>query len=495
MKELSNKKGGSTLELLVAFSIISMFIVAMVLITFGNQGLLLDSEMSVDSLQIAIGLLEEIKKEALDDFANINSKKYEKEKGYDKELFVKQTNFWTKEVSSKISWDVNGKKAFSDILSVVVNKSGFDGGDTCYSSVSGDWKNFAYSDYEFGKDLVFDEKSEFLISDIDVRNKKMYVSIENSTLSNSATFFVFDLNADHPNFIVGVDNNPKTKSGFNAMHIGSRYAYLASSHKSNFTTCEQGPSCSQLQIVDLENNMFVSRTKMPGVIGSGGQAVGNSIFYKNGLVYLGLSKSDVGPEFHIIDVGNGIAGGSASNPVYLSGFNIGNGVNKIFVKGDYAFIASPNEEELKILNIKDPFNIYKHSGLDASGGKNNFGNGKSVVSVGDRVYLGRTLLSDGDEFYIFDMSGGVPILPSLKSFNILNSNKNNVSVNDIIIKNAMVFLLTNNDLRIFEEENERFIYSFPSGFSAKDMDCEADTFYISYSDNNSKSFITIIKPI
>src|SRR6185503_19362106 len=101
----------------------------------------------------------------------------------------------------------------------------------------------------------------------------------------------------------------------------------------------------------------------------------------------------------------------------------------IFVKGDYAYIATPNNEELTIIDVNSssPNFMQRVGGFDAPAGS---GNGKSIDILVNKLYLGRTV--GNKEFYILDITD--PINPD-----ILGSYDVNASINDLAVSGHYVF--------------------------------------------------------
>ena len=99
---------------------------------------------------------------------------------------------------------------------------------------------------------------------------------------------------------MNIDNDIKVNSGLMAVAVASStsgsYAYVASA--SSFAR-------GQLQIIDISNPaspaVVATYTIPTSVVSTAGS--GNAIFYKDGYVYLGLTKTSAdGSEFNIIDV-------------------------------------------------------------------------------------------------------------------------------------------------------------------------------------------------
>ena len=498
------QKGAATLELLIAFAILVLNITAVILLISGGQSIYVDSETNTEAIAMAQELLEDARADAELDFGLVNNRSETEASGpltYTKTLSVTQTeaDLFTKKVTSTVSWPAEGgRNLIVEFTTLLTNPEAVDGGDTCSSVLSGDWTNPQMTSYEFGKDLVGDPSSGFPIGDIDINNSKLYVVVNNSNGNNMPTFFKLDVSepSDPPNLLESMDNNPSIKTGLNSVAIADNYAYVANANKANYTSCAVSLSCSQLQVIDTDSMSVIGKIKIPGVTGNGGQAIGTKVFYKDGIVYLGLAKTLAGPEFNVIDVGGGSAGGSPSNPVYLGGFSIGNGVNDIFVRDDYAYVASPNDQELKVIKVSSPNFPFQVGQYNAPGGGGNNGNGKSLALVGNTLSLGRTLLN-GNEFYILSAEEPETNLPVLGSKNITDEDGNNTSVNGIIVRDFLTFLLTNDDFQVLEINDSTNPYTISEyanplptpGGSGTTMDCEGNYIYFASLPSNDKGYI------
>lgn len=500
-------RGIATLEILIAFTIFILCISGVIIVNFSNQSIAIDSQINNEAISKTQSMLEKVRADSRFDFNSVNS--YTTTETSNSFVFTKNLNvetsatdptldLWTKRVTSKITWQTAGRTLYTIFTTLLTNTDGVRGGDTCSSVLTGDWTQPQLSSYEFGRDLLVppDTSSVFPIGDIDLNNHMLYVVVNNSNENTNPTLFKFDISNQSikPVFVSSVDNNSSVKSGYNAISVADNYAYLANANGSNFNTCTSSLSCSQLQIIDIVSMTVVGKLKIPGVLGESDQAIGNSIFFKNGIVYLGLAKTSSGPEFNIIDVGGGGMGGSPSNPVYLGGLAIGNGINSIIVKDNYAYIASPNNQELKIIDVSSPSSPTQVGQFDAPDGGGNNGNGKSLAIVGNILYLGRTLLT-GDEFYILNKTSPTSSLPVLNSLDVKNNSNSNTSINGITVRDYLVFLLTNNDFQIFKQDASYnmipYATSLPTpGGKGTTMDCEENYIYFASVPTNDKGYIT-----
>src|SRR3989344_267974 len=424
-------RGLATLEILIAFAVLILCISAVIMVAFDNQSLAVDLQTNNEAVSKAQAILEKARADSREDFNLVNSFTTTNISGplsYTETLKVTQTDLFTKEVTSTVTWQTAGRTLKTILTTLLTNPSAVGGGDTCSSELVGDWTSLNIDIYEFGADILEGSgttsvtSSGFPITSIQTFDYKMYVTINNTNGNNNGTLFVLDIAdpSDMPKYLEEVDNNPGVQRGLNSIAVaGDGRALVASAHTPNFNTCVNTDgtnlSCGQLQIIDLSDMSVDYTYKVPGVTGTSGQGIGNVLVYRDGIVYLGLANSPGGAEFHTIDV-------SGSAPSLLYSVEIGNGVNSILVKDDYAYVASPNNEELKIFDISTPSAIDEVGGFSAPGGGVPFnGHGKSLNLVGNELYLGRTLIDSESELYILNNSNPEANLSEISSMEVFNA--------------------------------------------------------------------------
>jgi len=180
----------------------------------------------------------------------------------------------------------------------------------------------------------------------------------------------------------------------------------------------------------------------------------------------------------------------------LGSYEVGNGINAIYAKNNYAYIASPNDEELRILNIDNPSYPNLVGGF-STGSRN----GKSLQLVGNRLYLGRAKdISADKDFNILNNKNPASVLIEIGGTNTLSS-----SVNDIIVRSNLGFFLTNSDLKIFDIGDPtsvdpinigNAIATLPLSASGSNtepsMDCEGNYLYITSNDSSGRGYLSIV---
>lgn len=505
----SYKRGAATLEILIAFAVLTLSMGAVILLTFGNQSSSVSSQTNNEAIYRAQKMLEEARANSRFDFDLVNPVGQTPDDIYKKSLDVRQFDLFTKQATSTVSWN-EGNRALSVTLSTLLtNPLGFNGGGTCSSVLSNPngWKSPLH--YEFSSvNFSGPNANGIAITDLDVFNKKLYVTAGTSPNPSPDTFFVLDLSDDpsqSPVLLGSIDNNPSSLTGINAVSVAGNYAYVANAYGANFTTCTpDAPNCSQLQIIDVSNPanpQVVKSIKIPGVTGNANQSIGTSVFYYNGYVYLGLAKSASGPEFNIIDVGGGSGGASPTNPIWKGGYSVGNGVNSIHVKGKYAYIATPNSENMTILDISNPISPTRVGGYSPSGGSN----GKTVFSVGNTVYLGRTFGTN--EFYILNASNPSNVSVTGSPLDIGSGSQ--TSIKGLMVRDYLAFFITPSQFQVWDISNPSNMRPWTSdgttgsflsmsilGGSGTATNCEGDRIYVAVasSQGNNKDILAVITP-
>ena len=505
-------EGFATLEILLSFTILILCISAVIMVTFGNQSIAVDSEISNEAISKAQALLEKARADSRQDFNLVNPYILTETSGpliFTKKLDVIQNDLFTKEVTSTVSWQTGEKKLSTIFTTLLTNREAENGGDTCSSLLTGDWKN-----PEIESTINFSSISptgKYLLTDLDAYKGKLYVTVNKTTSKSDPTLFVFDVNDSiNPTLLGKADNASNVTSGLNAVRVSENtitnkiYAYAASNTSSDYSSCDPidstthvvNPACGQLYIFDVTNGSPImnANLKIASTPSISGQNTGTSLFYKNGYLFLGLSANSSGPEFNILDVHQpDLIQSGPYTP--LGSLEIGNGVNAIVIRDNYAYIASPNSEELQILDISSLNNPILINSFNSPIGA---GNGKSIYLVGSKLYLGKTN-GAGSDFHILDDTSPTDTLTSLGRIDVGSSN----SVNKVIVRDYLSFLLTNKDLEIFDTSDPVNIkpwgtFTLPGAYDSSkpepSMDCEGNRIFISSNNDGGQGYIYIIKP-
>ena len=300
-------------------------------------------------------------------------------------------------------------------------------------------------------------------TDIDMVGKYAYIT-SNTSSSSDPDFIILDISDISSPVIVSYLN---TGPGLLSIHVAGNYAYVGNSSVN-----------SQLQIIDIVDKAhprIVSSYKLPGIYNDA-TTVGNVVFYKNNIVYLGTQKSDIA-ELHAIDV-------SLPNyPHEVSSYEIGSAINDIFAFKDKVYVASPGSVELKIFS----FISNKLAPISSFNVPEGLGNGKRLSLFLDNLYLGRTV--GKDELYALGVSSS---MPSTLFHYLVGS-----SIHGVLCYGKLLFVLSskNSDgFLVFDISNHSAlrINTIPIYFSGSpiNFDCDQNMFGVVFDNNSTISFIT-----
>ncbi len=310
------------------------------------------------------------------------------------------------------------------------------------------------------------------------------------TVTYIKQLYIFNLaDPKNPTFYSGLGSNSTITSGFNTLATDGHFAYVAT---------DSGPASGQLQIIDVSVDPaeVLSTYTIPTVTGNGGQALGNSIFYKNGYVYLGLTKTNSGPEFNIIDVRD------PGNPTLVGGYSIGSAINKMYVRGNTAYLTTSDQaKEIVVLDVSNPSSPNLKFFYNALPEQSGFGFGRSLYVVGDRWFLGRTYISTAPEFISLDASSTIPKI--LQTKDVGPNSSNPFSLNGLLVRDSLAFLLLGSatkggQLQILNATSTAsFAPAIPwpnntTGVGGVALDCEGNYLYVGSVDASNTGYITTV---
>ena len=491
------------MEILLAMEVMICALAAVVLMLFGAQDTAADLQAGSEAMARALKMLGEQRALARKDFRLVNSTSTV-DGIFRESIEVAIRSYSIKNVKVIVGWKAGGRAQKIELSTLVADYNATAGNDTCDSNLSGDWSQPRKIIFNFAV-LTGEAFENYAITDVDAYKGKLYIT-SNDSSANKETFFVFSINDPENPVLINKIDNDLNNTGLNAVAVGTArngktYAYVASA--SSFTR-------GQLQIIDVSEDIdppqIVATFKIDSeTVNESG--IGNSVYYSEGLVYLGLTKTGSGSsggEFNIID-----ARDFPDRPLsLLKSIPIGNNINSIFAKGKYVYLATPNSQELKVFKIEDPAVPVFKEGFDWIGG----GNGKSVYAVGDVLYFGRTAPSLGPEFFILDNDDPEKLQINNSVLPRPYAREINSSVNGLIVRDYLAFLLTTKQsanpgqIQILRVDAPQNISIFADAIILPDdgnplpnytgsgvaMDCEGNYLYAASIDGSGKNYLSII---
>ncbi len=385
-------RGSATIEVVIAFAVMSLTMTAAIVITFGTQAVALETILNHEALTKTSEELEAAFANGQQTFSKLVSIAPANDGMYVKSITVDDLTRCLKKVTSLFTWQATPVRPqqvlltteISDRFGVLAN-----GTDCEAAPPLHDWivpLSLGHTTFTPGVATGLDVLNGIVYMS---SNKSPGVRIADARHPGSPTLFTyangFDLGSDGVNAIDAAKNIN-----------GKLYAYLA-----------HNAATDQLQVIDVsdpENPAFVTARSLPGVAGA--KPEGWSVYYYDSRLYIGTRRT-VGREFHVFDVTD------PTNPIWLGSRELNHNVNAIIVRDKIAYLAtSGNVTDLIVLDVSDPSTgMPTIKNLDLSGNHD----GKSLYLLGMKLYFGK-LTGSGPDFYVLDVSDpghSIPLLAKL----------------------------------------------------------------------------------
>jgi len=428
------QRGFSTIELLIAFSVMILSISAVVMVAFGNQSNAIDTELAQRGLYIAQERLEQAAAAMMSGFDVVTSEAspITYNDHYETQLTVTDISECTKRVESNSFWQRDARNLKSS-LSMVVGSAEASvalGGNCATTEASGNW--------DTPQSIGSISPSDFAGQGTDIGltyiDGKQYALLTTNSSSNS-DFYVIDvsdpLNVDSNEDVTSLEAGDAGLNGLSVAKIDDvPYAFVL-----NNANIEQ---LRVINLLDPTSPSIVGSATLPNMNHacsppSSPCLAGQSIFYYDEHVYIGTNYLAFGTpplqnnELHIYNVSN------PSSPVWVNSINVNRDVNSIAVKDHIAYLGTGpgSSAPYSPLNIYD-VNPSSSDYLDKVGSFtiSVSRKGTSVLTLGNRLYLGLSRTTSGNDLYILDISNAAtPIELAKTSLGVNNSNIGALMVN------------------------------------------------------------------
>lgn len=391
----TKNNGQSTLELLVALVVIILAVSSVIVVSFGNQSLSVDTELSGLALLKAREDLEDARADARENWIGLVSSS-QSDGQFTRDIIVENVSDYEKKVTARVSWQTDPLRPQKIELATILTdwETSFDEGGG--EGPVGAWDNprtagtIDLGPGNEGTDLVVIEGTVFIVAEASAAAKPDFYSI-NVT------------NIDAPTERASIN----TGVGLNSIALMENYAYVA-----------QASSSNQLQVVNVSDPNAPSLAAEISLQSNTQEGI--SIFALDDYVYVG-SVLSTGKEFQIFNVSN------PTNPTFASSVEIGANVNDIYVYRNRAYLAtSKTTGEILIFDISDPLNPQQIASFDYSDTP-----GLSVFANNfNNFYAGI-----GSSFVIINST-------NLSSLSVIGSYVANGLVNDLCVRSYLAFLAT-----------------------------------------------------
>jgi hypothetical protein len=289
-------RGFLTVEVMIAFSLLTLFIIS----TFTLSS-------TVQSMKVfSINLLDKLENSV-----------------HEADQFIK--NDWSGDIETENLGNDTRVYRFDPFRIAHSNYQNGWGRDNCDPRI--DFKNDEYEYIPSEIDIGIGNPS----TDMEVRNGMVYLVADSSTASKPDLFII---DTEKNQILSSLNTGP----GIRSLEVVGPYIFLA-----------QASTLNELQVIDIhdrKNPILISQLKLSLPTPTSTAPFASSIFYRNGFVYLGTEKWN-GEEFRIIDVSD------VYTPKSLGSFETNTLVNDIYVEKDIAYLATSDEKQMRVLDISD----------------------------------------------------------------------------------------------------------------------------------------------
>lgn len=491
------RRGFSTLELLIALAILTLTLVAVSTVALGAPFMLANGDLELKAEGQLVATLARMRALAPRAFADIRTVATTSMNGIataqQAELL---SDDLTEHLTETASWeDSEGIWRTHASEGLVADLADADSASACDATVRGDWSQALITLHAFAPGDLLPSTLPArtrAITNLSAKNDLLIATIDPAEMKTDPTLFLFDVASGTPRYLASLDTASSTKSGLADAVAAQGYVFAANAFAANWATCAEGPSCAQLQVIDIRDpsapalirNFRLATSTGPLANGSGGQATGKTLAYKGGFLYLGLVKTAAGgKEFNIIDVTDPL------HPAWRGAYAVGRTVNRITVRGTYAYLATDDPaQELIALDISDPA-APKRAGSWNAPGTANFGYGADILATESSLYLARTYSPNAPEFTVL---GNTPPYASFMPVGTYDAGTilAPTSVYRIVVRSWLGALLSTDRVTLISladaaHPNEIRSLPFPLGDTGTALACSSNELYAGYQDGSS----------
>lgn len=398
-------RGVSTLELLIAFAVLTLSMSAVIMLVFGNQSEAIDTEINTEALGTAQAMLETSRALSRQSFSSVVSTTTTTLSmiPYTKTLVVADLTQCKKQVTSTVSWQTGDRTLSVSLATFLGDIAGIFalGGDCAIDPPpSTGWRqpdNFNSVDFN---------PSGVSATDVDVKNKIAFMS-GSAAAANKPDFFIFDSRLSSISAPPVLSWSLNTGDGLNAVDAidGGDDNYYIFAASNDLTTSP----LKQLLVIREKKDLsagpvLIASSTLPGVSGSCPVSCpqGRSVYYLAPYVYVGTHRTG-GKEFHIFDVSN------PTSPVWKGSIELTTNINDIVVKNQLvggtikriAYLAiAGNSKDLMLLDVTNPTAVSVYAFVNVGGTKD----AKVLDTLGTIVYVGKDRDASGPDLFAINVS-------------------------------------------------------------------------------------------
>lgn len=499
-------RGFSLIEILIAIAVAASTIIAVSLVSYGTPRMLQNAvtELEAGDLTHARAMKDLIT--ARNHFDILATAATTTDGPYSVSHIVQHADDdAAKRISDRAQWHTDESPRSITSESVVFdfrNAASY----PCDPFLSGDWRSpRVVGSYVFAPGQLLPASipaGTYPISGLAITGSTLAISIGSTVSATDPTLFFFRLGSpeDQPRFLPpAFDNATSSRTGFTTVATGPGTVYAANGFSSASACMTTSAECSQVHIFEVSGPIpaRASLVRIPSaypthaVTPGGAMAPGSTLTYRDGYLYLGLTKTAGGQEFQMLDVK------SSTVPRIIGGFTVGRGVNSIVTDDITAYLATDDNrtggKAIIAVDVHDPAHIIEDASYSFPGA----GYTRYVVRDNSRLYIGRSYAAGtSEEFPILDRIS--PTLLTRVGGVDIGTSRVPASVHGIILRDFLAFILTDSALQLWDihagllPTSDRYAsISIPHG-TATAFVCHDNVLYVGSTGSDGTGYLTVI---
>lgn len=477
-KKPMNRRGISTIELLVALMVLTMALTASSFAAFITPGVVADAKSEVAAIEAAR--------------MNLVSGTSTREVALESENFLLRL--------SSVNWNNWQSESRTASLSSVLQEDYRP--EACDPFTSGNWSLPRLVHSYSLQDTAFFPASAGInsISSLTVTPRTLSVSIGSTSQPAAPTSLFFSLtDTSAPRFIRAFDNASTSRIGNSASTAIDNTFFVGNAFGSaSPSTCSDAISCAQVivyemreQAVSVRSSIALSMASAPYAQVSGGAtAPAASLAYRDGFLYVGLQKTIHGDEFNIIDAHD------VMHMRWVSGYSIGRTVTNIVIRGEKAYVSTDDPiRELMVFDVSNPANPIRIASWNAPGAST-FGYGAASTVYENSIRFGRSYSASAAEFELLSLSeaGLITETGSIDS----GTTKDPESVRSLLTQDRNTFMLLSHKLIVLDTHDhlhalQLATYDLPSGSTGAALACRNNQLYLGWNEVSGAGHIDVLQ--
>ena len=495
MNRIRSKKqsGFSSLEILLALTLLVLTMTAVISVIFGNQSVAADSQTNAEALHKAREILENAMETSRNSFDSVVTAAGTYTNGitYNTLLDIPLGTKCFKYATSTVTWTGDHNRPQKVILKTQltnVPEMLASGGNCDTSPPSGGWNppaTWASSNFNPGKPTGKP-------TGMDVLNKLVYM-----TGDNAPFLFIADTNGaafgQSSGLFVNFANGFSDGAQLNDIKVtrasnGKVYAYVARNTSSN--------QFEVIDVNDIRNPNSIIKLSLTGVSGANPQ--GWRVYYYDGKAYV-VARFTAGPELHVFDVST--SWDAASIREIGSGTELGLTVEdfvvtKQTISGSPHYIAYMATDDISHeLLVMDVTMLTATAIPTPAGDLPGAQNGASVYLMNNFLYFGRDSTPGGSDLYIFKVQDP-------QNITIKNQQDINTGVIGIAVSGQFAFLGTpkaSKEFQVWTSDPNSALnlispFKFPNVISSHSLRYESNWTYVAGSGSGNDALRIFYSP-